>query len=419
MLGKGSLIIIFGLTVAFSTYQLRLSQAVEATVDNFNRHYVETVAHMSSLSAMNFALNEVWLNNTTSDTFTVTVNNCTTLCQITPLSGDTIKVKIRSTSHLYDNEYYRYYGATKVIKDSIVAIFTRSRPVSDFFWFTNNDRGIRYITGDTLRGPVHCNKVIKTNGAPVFFDKVTAKLGISPSPDHWSNQAHFYGGWEVGIESTIPTDTSMLASTAWADNGPTINDKCFYNEHLELEFLFDGRVRRSIDFGMFAPPDTVDLATIAPSGVIFGLDDIRVKGVVNGDITIYSDDNIWIDDDLVYADDPALNHGSNDMIALIADNNIIITDNIANQSDVIIQASIMTADGKFVAQNYASRPPSGTIYLTGSVVQDERGAVGTFMPGPILVSGFYKNYTYDTRLTTNPPPYMPTIDQWQLIAWWE
>ncbi len=420
MLGKGSLIIIFGLTVAFSTYQLRLSQAVEATVDNFNRHYMETVAHMSSQSAMNMALNEVWLNNTSSDTFMVKVNNCTTVCQITPMGGDTIKVKIRSTSNLYDNEFYRYYGVTRTLKDSIVAIFTRNRPVSEYFWFTNDDKGIKYITNDTLVGPLHCNKVIKTSGSPVFFDKVTAKMGINPSPDHWTSLANFYGGWEIGIDASMPTDLSMLLNTATADNGPApINTMCLYNQPVTFEFLFDGRVARTVGA---APTDTVVLSTIAPSGVIAAQDDIRVKGIVNGNISLYSQSNIWIDDDIVYADDPNLNPGSDDFLALLTDQHVFITDNTANNSDVIIQATIVTPSGRFRAQNHDTRPVSGTIYLTGSVIQDERGPVGTYWPGhflPVLVSGYYKNYKYDTRLATKAPPYMPTIDNWRLVAWWE
>ncbi|MBU4365748.1 MAG: hypothetical protein L6437_02720, partial [Kiritimatiellae bacterium] len=67
----------------------------------------------------------------------------------------------------------------------------------------------------------------------------------------------------------------------------------------------------------------------------------------------------------------------------------------------------------FYVQNYWSRPFSGNLNVYGGIVEFNRGAVG-------LTSGrgFLKNYAYDTRFATDPPPMYPTVDNvYQWTSW--
>ena len=48
------------------------------------------------------------------------------------------------------------------------------------------------------------------------------------------------------------------------------------------------------------------------------------------------------------------------------------------------------------------------IYLSGGLIQQSRGAVGTSSG-----SGFAKRYSYDHCAVVNPPPYFPTTGRFQ------
>ena len=418
MLGRGALIAVIGFAVAFSVYQIKLNRAVVLNQDNYNKYYSETVVHDAVLSAMNVGINKVWDEDWTNGTLSFVIDNCSTNVVVTPIGPDTVKLKVNAWRYIFDDVLFAGFGQSRRLKDSVVAYFNYDKPASKFFWFTNDEGMVYWVSGDTVWGAIHTNTTIRTSGAPVFYGKVTANNGIDPTPGTPASDAHFYGGWEIGINNSIPTDMTKLVNKAIAGNGgaPT-NTKSVYNTETTFEFLADGRVIRTVSG---APADTVLLTDIASTDVIYSTADIRIKGTFNGQLTLYSTGDIWIDDDIVYADNPNVNPNSDDVLGLVASNDIIMTDNAANNSDITIQAAIMAINGSFKAENHGTRPVSGTIDFTGSILQESRGAVGTFSWGTnTILSGFLKKYRYDTRFGVIAPPYYPTIRELQLAAWWE
>ena len=413
MLGKGAILVVFGFILAFSMYQVRMSSNVMATSDNFNTEYVQTVVHETALSAMNFAINKVWQTNDTSGSFTVTANSCTSQVDISKIGADTTQIRVRTWGYLFDTELQEFRKEER----DMSAYFSYNMPISKYFWFTDDEKGVFWITGDTVWGPVHTNKTIKTSGNPVFFGKVTANMGFSPDPTSHKNQADYFGGWETGVYNEIPTDMTPLVHAATIGNaGAPINTKCFYDTEVTLDFKGDGSVIRTVSGN---PPDTVLVTDIAPTGSIVSSADVRVKGTFNGDITIYTQSNIWIDDDLVYADNPQTNPNSDDLLGLVAKDYVYVTDNAANNSNVNIQAAMMSIERSFKAENYNSRPVGGFINLTGSVCQYHRGPVGTFSWGHGIMSGFNKRYMFDPRFSFASPKNFPYLKSLRLVSWWE
>ncbi|RMG40422.1 MAG: hypothetical protein D6732_03255, partial [Methanobacteriota archaeon] len=316
MFGKGTFIIVIGFTLALSVYQLKLTKSALSVTDNFNREYVDTKIHESTLSAMNIGITKVWETEVKDSTFSVVINNCSTDVVIGSLGMDSIYVKAVSRTSVFDEQTYNQSNTSLLLKDSVIAYFAYNTPASRFFWFTSFEGNIFWITGDTVWGPLHTNGVLHVSGSPVFFGKVTTLKGIDPLPGKGSNHGKFYGGWEIGVDNKIPTDMSHLYNAAVAGNaGAPPNTKSIYDTETTFEFLSDGKVIRQVGS---SPPDTVALEDIAPTGVIYSYADVRVKGAVNGKVTIYSNDDIWIDDDVVCADDPLTNPNSNDYIGLVA-----------------------------------------------------------------------------------------------------
>lgn len=423
MLGKGAIMVVFGFILAFSMYQVRMSSDVLATTDNFNTEYVEATIHETAITAMNLAINKIWQISgaITADSFLVRANHCSSNVRITPEMGDTIKISVNTWGYIFDPD-------SQVVarrQNQMTAFFTKGNggSIADYFMFTDNSAGQFWATGCTLWGPCHTNSVWHTKGAPVFYGKITAKQGIDPDPAKPSNKAEYHDGWEIGMDITIPTDMSSIINAATVINaGAAINTKNLYNVRTDFDFRADGTVIRTV---LGNPRDTLTLASLADAdgGVaIYSTADVHVKGTLNGAVTIYTTTDIWIDDDMVYADNPMNNLYSDDILGLVAGNNIEIADNPANNDgEVHINASIVTVNGSFEAWHYSSRS-KGDEYFLGSQAQHLSGSHGFANPGGSIIKGYEEHFRYDPRLEAGilyPPHFLNFPGKMSLASWWE
>jgi hypothetical protein len=152
--------------------------------------------------------------------------------------------------------------------------------------------------------------------------------------------------------------------------------------------------------------------------------DVSIGGQLDGRVTIVAERDILITNHLTYAVDPATNTACNDALGLIANRDIVVTTVAPNSLKVyahMMATGNLTpsddTDGSFGVENYNTRAPSGQLTVWGGIVQNERGAVGTFS-GSTLSSGFDKNYRYDERFAVDPPPEYPTLsDQLMFDKW--
>jgi hypothetical protein len=168
-------------------------------------------------------------------------------------------------------------------------------------------------------------------------------------------------------------------------------------------------------------------------GVIYANGNVGVSGTLNGRVTLYAAGTIVLLDDLRYANDP-VKGVCRDILGLISSKDIVIADNAINDppliaagtnasmddtKDVYIHGVMMALGTSFRVENYNLGPTAvnncgatingrGCIYLSGGLIQNSRGAVGTSGG-----SGFAKQYTYDHCAIVNPPPYFPTTGRFQ------
>jgi hypothetical protein len=176
-------------------------------------------------------------------------------------------------------------------------------------------------------------------------------------------------------------------------------------------------------------------------GVLFFSGVIGVSGVLNGRVTIVSDDNIVLLDDLTYSV-PANAARCNDIAGFLSAFNFYVADNNLNTpqrfpgvsgprrtydetASEFIDAVILTLERSFTVENYSGGPNAaeacedrpngrGCLYLTGGLIQDTRGAVG-------LTSGegFTKRYAYDSNARFCPPPHYPTTGRYARNRYYE
>lgn len=178
-------------------------------------------------------------------------------------------------------------------------------------------------------------------------------------------------------------------------------------------------------------------------GVIYVSGTVGISGVLRLDkgVTLYTPNTIVLLDDMRYANDPSLStRQCNDILGLIAGGNIVVANNALNTpqlvssttrrplddtQDMYIHAVMMALGTAFTVEDYNVGPSNSTgcqstangrgcLFLTGGVIQNNRGAVGQSNG-----NGFIKRYSYDRCAVVNPPPYFPTTGRFQDNRYYE
>ncbi len=136
--------------------------------------------------------------------------------------------------------------------------------------------------------------------------------------------------------------------------------------------------------------------------------DVYVKGKMGGQLTIASDNFIYVVGDLTYRDRAI------DVLGLVGQNAIFVWNpvrvtgfsgstpnawtSMIDADDRKIDAALLSVAHTFQVQNYL-RGGRGTLTLFGAIAQRFRGSVGT-ADG----NGYTKDYAYDTRFRNVAPP---------------
>lgn len=401
--GKASILLVLGFSLIFMVAGRSFNNMATDTTENVSSYFLETKAKHAASAGVNVIVNKLFLNATVQDqTFNWTFDSSSISATLSTL--DAYK-NIRQL--LSVGSYGGVSHTTKIIfKPSLF---------SKFAYFANTEGTIWWTTGDTVWGPFHTNSDLRVANKPIFYGKVT--IGGSQINYNKNAKPQYLGGFQKGINIAIPTNGVTKVSDASAQGVKFTGKDLVY-----FEFRGDSVRYRYTSTGAW----TYKLAsTFSPNGVIFFDNaEVRLKGTVKGKYTLAASGTtgnkgkIYLDDDIVYHSNPRTNPSSTDMLGIVAERDVVITDNTANNSSINIQAAIYAQTGSFVAENYSTRPPSGFINLYGGITQNTRGAVGTFS-GTTITAGFSKRYRYDTRLLDAYPPAYPGTGSFEVVSWFE
>ena len=404
--GKASLLLVLGFSVIFMVAGRNYSNMATSTVTNLSNYYIDAKTHTLAVSGSNMVINKVFLDPNMSDQ---SYNYS--------LDGGTITATYSTINANLKIKQLLVVGTMSGVSTSIKVVLKPSS-FSKYAYFSNTEGNVWWTNKDTVWGPFHTNDNIRINYNPVFYGKVTIGGNEIKSPA--SSAASYYGGFQKGVNVTIPANgVSSVATMAASGGASTSGQSLVY-----FEFRGDSIRYKYSSGGAW----TYRLAsTYAPNGVIyFDNAEVRLKGTVKGRYTIATSGtsninrgSIYLDDNIVYNTNPKTNPSSTDMLGIVAQKNVWITDNTANNTGgITIHASIYCQNGQFTAQNYSSRPVAGFIDLLGGITQDERGPVGTVQNG-VINHGFSKRYRYDDRLLIGGPPSFPGTGTFEVVSWFE
>jgi len=314
----------------------------------------------------------------------------------------------------------------------------RMTSFSLYAMFTNQEKTeggytIWHFTGGVVDGPLHSNGSLSIYGTPSFLGPVTsASDHMTGYRNYWidemsdwpvaGNNPYFAEGAELNVD-VIPmpsetVDLKNLGQYGGVYTAPTTN--------VQLGV-------RGIDSPVTAPGwfryrehnTSDDWTSVNISGmsnkVFYCNDKVYLEGVLDGELTISSRQSICIVDDVTYAGSDSSGQplvGCDDLLGLVAEDDIVFVDNSANQNDLIVNGVLMALDTSIKVQNYDEGSPRGTLTIWGGLIQQVRGAVGQASDG-YIIHGYQKEYHYDHRVTARTPPYFPQTGIYEELAWEE
>jgi len=322
-----------------------------------------------------------------------------------------------------------------------------------YAYFSNNEKmyysgswvTIWFTTDDILLGPVHSNYFFSLHGNPKFSEIVTSSNITSYGPPstydpnyNVSTNTYSWGGANYNDPSrfyhpynnySVDFPEALSGSTLFACAGgqPYIElpDTSSYNSIISGSANYSRAGNTSVVFAgggtagagtmtIKSPADiTPQTYDITGNTIVYIEGNATVSGIVDRAVNVIATGDISIPANLVYenADD-----GNIDVLGLVSGGNIKVTKTTVG--DITINAAMLALNTSFIVENWSSAPYKGVIHLRGSLIQENRGPVGTFNASTgNPVSGYTKDYQYDNRLLNFPPPNFPTTGKISIKSW--
>jgi hypothetical protein len=409
--GKVAIIYVVGFAVLLGYVSTSLNTIANRSQGNVSTYAASAESHNLAITGANAGLARLYQDTSWRGTQTQTLSNAFHgSFTYTAMNGPGGLPMLRSIS--------RVSGPDQILQDTVEVLFggTGVQSFSLFAWMSNFEGNVFWITGDTVWGRVHSNGMVHMSGTPTFMEKVTTSKGIDPKPGTGGNDATFKKGFETGVaEIQFPIDLSAVANAAKSGGRS-------YTGNVQVK-LFGGTSASGDGYALVysgaTKIDSIFIGSGSFNGVIGATGNVDVSGTLDGKLSVYSANEIGVVNDILYEDRTS---GSDDILGLVAEKSVVVADNTANASDCHIDASIFVRSGSFGAEDYNKGGTRGRLYINGSIVQDTRGAVGTFS-GSKIKTGYLKSYTYDQRLSdpTFRPPFYPGFftQTYSISSWWE
>ena len=448
MFGKASLLLVLAFSTIFLVFGFNFNSISNQTVDNFANYYKETVVHNLASSGANLGADAVFQDN-----------NWTTGYSNLHMDGGILNVSVQIINAAQNIRKIVSVATYEGENDTVEVTLSPSR-FSQFAYYSQNEGvGIRWTGKDTVFGPFHTQDNLLADNHPVFGVegyRTTIKGVVKYVDNESSDKPYFHGSFDDGVDQPLPSNGLQPLRDAAADDGLKVSQSSTTTTTIEHRWIpghytrINGRrqwvdgyyediptTTTSVDtvyitflqdsvqikLGIAKPSTTYLTSAIAPNGIIYaeGMD-VKLKGTVSGQYSVVSDGNVYLDDDIIYTTDPRTHPNSTDLLGIVAQNKVLISDNDETQN-INIDAAIYCQDAGFGSENYDGRSVDGNINLYGGITQNIRQAVGTYTTsysGSITINhGFNKRYRYDERLMHMFPPYFPTTGGFSIVSWKE
>ncbi len=459
--GKAAILLVLGFSMIFLVVGQNFLGITNRAVDNVGKYYNDTQAYNIAVAGANMAANAIFMDKTwevgydnlsfAGGTIDVYVSNPqgvssgrVTICHRppgNPAGQKTLSIPSSAVAaHMAHGDAMGACGSETVDNTmaTIVAegtfnnitkvISVQLRP-SNFAKFGNYYSSISAMpaTGDTFHGPFHVNGTLSTWGSPVFLGKASSKGGLSK---YGSGNPVFNAGYQTGVDVPLQFDTTGLRTRAGSSvfRGSSSPNK---GRDVRIYFNNDATITYSSKLegsSSWSANTTVALSTFAPNGVIYAEKcNIYTKGTVDGNVSIVATKkgrtgfgNVYLEDNIRYLDNPRTNPNSNDMLGIIAEENIRIKDNSDTRGEnIYTEASMFAMNGNIGPEDgLVTQSFLGNWYILGGVIAKTTRVTATYS-GSNPVRGLRFNHRFDERFYTVTPPAFPNTRNFEVVSWYE
>ena len=276
---------------------------------------------------------------------------------------------------------------------------------------------------DVVRGPVYLlDDFVPLCGSPEFQRLVLVGgkgVNNNNSGPYWESMAGWRG--DSGCGTPAATTTSMIRATTLKLRLPTESQlgvcttTCATDTPVEaariegnlIEIFPSGAGPVTLEFT--ATDLTVGGSTRGPSAritgytgklvYVSGTNEVKVAGVVAGDVTVITTGSVTLPGDLTYASNGA---NSRDAIGIVAKGQITISEPTAAEAVTPrrLVGVLISLDRSVAVANWWATTNTGTLQFTGTIAGRYRGVFGGYDPtGGTLATGFAKDFAWDGRFT--------------------
>jgi len=266
------------------------------------------------------------------------------------------------------------------------------------------------LRDDMFDGRFHSNSEINLtydkNVSPQFFGKVTTSartIDIDSDRLRPNRNEVFLGGLETGVRSIRwPKEAFQMP-----DEEKLAEDQIHrFDANTRITFNSDGT------FGWEAlEPQSAERQVGILKGTSYLIADdnvaLHVKGTVNGQVLVYSPQQIVIEGDLTYARDPVRFSDSDDFLGLVSNRNIeIASTEVTGPGDLEIDAAIYARHNLTVRDHHSNATAS--LLIVGSLTA---GSMSATEPR------YNTRIRFDKRLEERRPPGFPMTNRYVVEFW--
>ena len=339
-----------------------------------------------------------------------------------PAGGDSGTLNVTITPHSASPSYVMTSTGTYGNISRTVSMTVKQVSYSAYGYLSDSEDSyawgspIWFVTGDILSGPLHSNDQLNISGNPVFKGPVTSAQSTlnyyhgGPPQDN----PQFQDSLTLGVPAIgMPSTSNALGQIKAAAQVTGPQGGLYYNDSdkqivLKSAGTMDVYKKKNGNWVI----QSSNIAIPANNALFVDGYNVYISGVMKGLLTVGTSNEIYITNSILYNTDPRTNPNSTDLLSLVAQNNVHVMNNAPTNVEIdayiIAEGAPPNQPGSFEVDNYDTIAAKGTLTVYGGITQTTRGGVGTF-DGVTnqKISGYTKNYNYDTRLVNSVPAYFP------------
>jgi hypothetical protein len=319
-------------------------------------------------------------------------------------------------------------GVVRGVKSWLVA-----ESMARYQWFIESKGGAYawFHSGERFEGAVHVNCDIGIDGDPWFGGRVSSAGGLTMKQ---GSDPTFTLGYQLHCDEIRLPDAATLENsvkTAALNGGLYVGAPpkgAYYRVELgrhgpgTMTYVgIEGDYNNPKPLG---PPLTVDVSSL--NGAVWFEGTVAISGTLDGAMTIVANGNVEVWDDILYYDATPYggpNEGCDDILGLIAaghpQGDVIIKYTPPNKNDCVVHGVMMALQKNIEAEDYQHHPPRGDFIIYGGVLADYSIHFAQLDEFGGVISGYRRDYRFDRRLFTMPPPHFPLSGRYVPIAWEE